>query len=266
MAEEETNSRVEEPQTEVAAVEASEKKNSEKKLSKKQKKALEFRNKKKSGTTEPKDKEEKEKEKSGSKKRKATEDKDEAVPADGSAPAPAKKQKSQKQAKDSAGNVKPRAAPRFILFCGNLPFSYPVEKLEAHFEAAAPLTIRPRENAGFAFLEFPSDASADKTNGDASRRLKVALRLHHSMFMNRRINVELTAGGGGNSGKRRGKIEEKKEKYAAETSERLKEEQAAREKREKAQRRREAKERKSEYETGQHRQSGVHPDRLKKLL
>lgn len=258
------------PAEAVEAVEAVEETPKEtKKLSKKQKKALEFRSKKKSGETAADETKADKADKKASKKRKA-EESEEAVPADGSeAPQPKPKKQKKPQVKDSAGNVKAKAAPRFILFCGNLPYNYTVDKLEKHFEAAAPITIRQRENAGFAFLEFPTANGEDgkpPPNGDASRRLKVALRLHHSMFMNRRINVEMTAGGGGNSSKRRGRIEEKRDKVATENHERMREEQAAREKREKAQRRHEAKERKNEFDNRTHLQGGVHPSRLKKLL
>lgn len=54
---------------------------------------------------------------------------------------------------------------------------------------------------GCAFVQF-STATA----------LQSALRLHHSLLDNRKINVELTAGGGGNSEQRKQKIVAQREK------------------------------------------------------
>ena len=114
-------------------------------------------------------------------------------------------------------------AHRFILFIGNLPYTTTDTSLQAHFKKIAPFTLRHRtdpktkKSKGFAFLEFE--------NYD---RMKTCLKLyHHSMFDpakqglevegepekekkkskgGRRINVELTAGGGGKSEGRREKI------------------------------------------------------------
>ncbi|VVT57553.1 uncharacterized protein SAPINGB_P005753 [Magnusiomyces paraingens] len=97
------------------------------------------------------------------------------------------------------------SSTRFILFVGNLPFKYSVSELEEHLKPCSPDVIRPRDNKGFAFVEFAGD--------DASRRLNIALtKLHHTTFMGRKINVELTAGGGGNTVARKDKIREKNAK------------------------------------------------------
>ncbi|CAL5866519.1 uncharacterized protein PFLUO_LOCUS728 [Penicillium psychrofluorescens] len=103
---------------------------------------------------------------------------------------------------------------RFIAFVGNLPYSANMESLTKHFEKNPPAGIRvatkkedSRKCRGFAFIEF-----------DNFDRMKTCLKLyHHSMFDDgkypaRRINVELTAGGGGKSDHRQAKIKAKNEK------------------------------------------------------
>jgi len=110
------------------------------------------------------------------------------------------------------------AKSRFILFIGNLPFDTTDASLQEHFKKLMPFTLRHRtdpktkKSKGFAFLEFE--------NYD---RMKTCLKLyHHSMFDPaeaiqggmgrgkskgpRRINVELTAGGGGKAEGRKDKI------------------------------------------------------------
>ena len=113
---------------------------------------------------------------------------------------------------------------RFILFIGNLPYSATTPQIEFHFSKLAPTSIRHStdkstgRSKGFAFLEF---AGYDK--------MKTCLKLyHHSIFdpqdskdgqkverkdkkkPGRRINVELTVGGGGRrSEKRKEKIKGK---------------------------------------------------------
>lgn len=129
---------------------------------------------------------------------------------------------------------------RFILFIGNLPYTATDESITAHFKSIQPFTLRHRvdpktkKSKGFAFLEFE--------NYD---RMKTCLKLyHHSTFdpaqsaksddgnggaeageggakaggrgkkkdKSRRINVELTAGGGGKSDERKEKIKLKNAK------------------------------------------------------
>ncbi|KAJ6157333.1 hypothetical protein N7470_004925 [Penicillium chermesinum] len=103
-----------------------------------------------------------------------------------------------------------------LKFAGNLPYSANHESLSKHFEKNPPAEIRvatkkddPKNKCrGFAFIEF-----------DNYDRMKTCLKLyHHSTFDDgkyppRRINVELTAGGGGGkSDHRRAKIQAKNEK------------------------------------------------------
>lgn len=88
---------------------------------------------------------------------------------------------------------------RFIVFVGNLPYNATAQTIQAHFSAVNPTSIRhrthkedPSRSKGFAFLEF-----------DGYERMATCLqKFHHSRFDDgsgkpRRINVELTAGGGG---------------------------------------------------------------------
>lgn len=64
---------------------------------------------------------------------------------------------------------------------------------------------------GCAFVQFTT-----------STALQSALRLHHSTLENRKINVELTAGGGGNSEQRKQKINSQREKLEKEREKALK--------------------------------------------
>src|SRR5437667_9067071 len=83
---------------------------------------------------------------------------------------------------------------RYIVFLGNLPHQ-PTTTLQPaiqeHFPIP-PISIRiptKRETnspQGYAFLEF-----------DSSSALEKALRMHHTNLLGRKVNVELTAGGGG---------------------------------------------------------------------
>lgn len=117
---------------------------------------------------------------------------------------------------------------RFIAFIGNLPYATTDDTLRAHFAKLAPFNLRHRtdpktkKSKGFAFLEF-----------EKFDRLKTCLKLyHHTMFDPatalidgdgsegkggqskgaRRINVELTAGGGGKTDARKEKIKVKNER------------------------------------------------------
>ncbi|WVW84724.1 hypothetical protein I302_106759 [Kwoniella bestiolae CBS 10118] len=100
---------------------------------------------------------------------------------------------------------------RFILFVGNLSFKTTKEEIQEHFAptlGATPsvrlLTTKPTpqnpkpKSRGIAFLELPTSAA-----------MQLALKMHHSNLKGRTINVELTAGGGGQSETRKRKIEER---------------------------------------------------------
>lgn len=101
---------------------------------------------------------------------------------------------------------KEKSSPRFILFVGNLPYDIKELELSEHFKAALPDRVRPRREKGIAFLEFDHDTE------DVQKKMERALRLHHSTLRKRKINVELTVGGGGNSETRKTKLKEKNTK------------------------------------------------------
>lgn len=103
--------------------------------------------------------------------------------------------------------------PRFILFVGNLPYDVTQEQLSAHFKSCKPDRIRIRQDKGIAFMEFDNDTK------EIQHKMGVALALHHSTMKNRKINVELTVGGGGNSEARVTKLKEKNEKARTERKE-----------------------------------------------
>jgi nucleolar protein 6 len=101
---------------------------------------------------------------------------------------------------------------RFIVFVGNLPYTATKDELQAHFTKIEPTDIRimtdkkTSKPKGFAFVEF-----------DRFDRMQTCLKKYnHSVFgdgkKGRKINVELTAGGGGNTSARVFKIQSKNEK------------------------------------------------------
>ncbi|KAK9244900.1 hypothetical protein V1506DRAFT_540036 [Lipomyces tetrasporus] len=119
-----------------------------------------------------------------------------------------------RQKKEASEKVQ---GPRFILFVGNLPYAATQATLQTHLSASKPDVIRiptdknTQKVKGFAFAEFMGQ--------DASKRMKACLRLHHTEYEGRRINVELTAGGGGKGTSRKQKLKEKNEKLEAERRE-----------------------------------------------
>ncbi|KAI8143225.1 hypothetical protein BJV82DRAFT_668857 [Fennellomyces sp. T-0311] len=174
------------------------------KLSKKQKKAQEFRQKQKDKALSEENAvpevdivdEQSESSPIDEKKRKAEEQEDVAEKR------PAKKNRRPK--KKTAEEKK----NRFILFVGNLAYDTTGDNLAKHFESVGELpSVRlmtdkqTKKPKGFAFIEFKD-----------SRNLSKALAFHHTFFNKRQINVELTAGGGGRSDARKEKLKEKNEK------------------------------------------------------
>ncbi|KZS95899.1 hypothetical protein SISNIDRAFT_464193 [Sistotremastrum niveocremeum HHB9708] len=100
---------------------------------------------------------------------------------------------------------------RYILFLGNLKYTTTKEAVESHFSVCDPppsvRLMTPKatdpsrpvtKSKGCAFLEF--------THRNA---LQQGLKLHHSELEGRKINVELTAGGGGKSESRIQKVRER---------------------------------------------------------
>jgi hypothetical protein len=107
-------------------------------------------------------------------------------------------------ADDSGGAAK---AKRFTLFVGNMPFNVIEADVRQHFADCGVVGCRLLRNKdtgvgkGIAFLDL-SD----------SKGFVAAIKLHHSVLGGRTINVEPTAGGGGNSSQRMDKIELKKKR------------------------------------------------------
>ncbi|KAL2161307.1 hypothetical protein VTH06DRAFT_8527 [Thermothelomyces fergusii] len=118
---------------------------------------------------------------------------------------------------------------RFICFVGNLPYTATADSVRAHFSTLQPTSVRlltrrddPAKSRGIAFVEFGS-----------YDRMKTCLqKFHHTLFDDgksppRRINVELTAGGGGKTATRLEKIKQKNAKLNEERAQRMKKEEAA---------------------------------------
>ncbi|ORY60515.1 uncharacterized protein BCR38DRAFT_441321 [Pseudomassariella vexata] len=163
------------------------------------------------------------------------------VKAESSADEPTKATKGQHGDNATAEN-KSNKKTRFIVFVGNLPYSAKVADIEKHFNAVRPTSIRllhqkndPTKSRGIAFVEF---AGYDT--------MKTCLKkMHHTTMTcmgvdhrgrpkeeERQINVELTAGGGGNTQHRKEKIKEKNEKLKGERERRAIEEEKAKVKKE----------------------------------
>ncbi|CAH6723486.1 nucleolar protein 6 [[Candida] jaroonii] len=176
---------------------------SEEKLTKKQRKALEFRKKIEKQEKPVKPTKEPEAESS---KRKAEDD----TQIEGEV----KKKRKTRRGKKGKG-VNGGKGPRFILFVGNLPYKVTETELMNHFKNSKPDRIRIRGDKGIAFLEFDNDTK------EIQSKMEVALRMHHSMIKDRKINVELTVGGGGNSENRKEKLKQKNEKLSEERKERV---------------------------------------------
>ncbi|KAJ1830350.1 hypothetical protein LPJ63_004986 [Coemansia sp. RSA 2711] len=97
------------------------------------------------------------------------------------------------------------SAIRFIAFVGNLPYKTTGDELRVFLKAANPTSVRlmtdkqTGNSRGFAFVEFASSAD-----------MRRALKFHHQQLGTKKINVELTAGGGGNSAKRKEKLDKRR--------------------------------------------------------
>jgi nucleolar protein 6 len=230
-----------------------------------------------------------------SKKRKAEETTDDAettathkvVPdATDAKPKKRKKQKHTSHGDGEAGETS-KGKTRFVCFIGNLPYTTTDESLKTHFKKLAPFTLRHRtdpktkKSKGFAFLEFE--------NYD---RMKTCLKLyHHSMFdptsldaaeveegentgkaevkkhkskAARRINVELTAGGGGKNEDRKEKIKAKNVRLDEQRKRRAEFERIEREK-EKTKKGTDGADKKGEEKTGAGEHAGIHPSRLARM-
>lgn len=115
---------------------------------------------------------------------------------------------------EESGEESGKSNQRFILFLGNLKYTTTAETIRGHFSACdPPPTVRlltPKlstskpptklitKSKGCAFLEFEN-----------KHALQRALKLHHSELEGRKINVELTAGGGGKGEARLKKLKDR---------------------------------------------------------
>ncbi|RYO79980.1 hypothetical protein DL766_006549 [Monosporascus sp. MC13-8B] len=154
-------------------------------------------------------------------------------------------------AEDAAEDADPDATSkknsRFIVFVGNLPYSATQADIASHFAAVHPTSIRllhsrtdPRRSRGIAFVEFArydhmktclktlhhstmrvGAAASDGEQGKGGKGGKGQRgQGEEGKFEERKINVELTAGGGGNTGHRRDKIRAKNAKLNEERARR----------------------------------------------
>jgi nucleolar protein 6 len=103
------------------------------------------------------------------------------------------------------------------LFVGQLPFKCTEELIRKHFEEAGDIQVRmltdkkTNKFRGLAFIEVKDN-----------KALGAALSRHHTLLHGRRINVELTAGGGGTkSTKRKEKIETMRKKQSVKQIEKV---------------------------------------------
>ncbi|KAJ4182579.1 hypothetical protein NW755_010346 [Fusarium falciforme] len=152
---------------------------------------------------------------------------------------------------DTAAADADSKADRHIVFVGNLPFTATADTIQAHFASLSPIHVRcmsdPTDSKpcrGFAFVEFAK-----------VWHMRTCLdKFHHSMFEDgvspaRRINVELTAGGGGKTKRRQEKIQEKNRKLDENRTKRIQREKNAKE------------EARANTDQEQHMEDAIHPSR-----
>lgn len=195
---------------------------SEEKLTKKQRKAQDFRKSKDEKPVKEK-KEKKEKEEKKEKTEENVENVEKPVEnedptkrplEEGAEDGEPKKKRKTRRGKKGKG-INGGKGPRFILFVGNLPYDVTEDTLKQHFKKCNPDRFRIRLDKGIAFLEFDNDTK------EIQSKMELALRLHHSLLNKRKINVELTVGGGGNSENRLSKLKEKNSKVLEERRDRI---------------------------------------------
>ena len=95
---------------------------------------------------------------------------------------------------------------RFIAFVGNLPYDMKKEKIQEFFQCLGEVEFRMNFDKegkfkGFCFVECETNEQYQKL-----------IKMHHLKLAGRKINVEISAGGGGNSSTRKEKIKQKNEK------------------------------------------------------
>jgi len=122
-------------------------------------------------------------------------------------------------------NPSKKEQQRYILFVGNLKYTTSKEAISKHFSACdPPPNVR---------LLTPKSATATKSKGCAflefthRNALQQALKLHQSEIEGRKINVELTAGGGGKSDNRLDKLKNRNRELATQRTKRAQKERKA---------------------------------------
>ncbi|QLG74257.1 hypothetical protein HG535_0G01410 [Zygotorulaspora mrakii] len=171
----------------------------EEKLTKKQQKAQQFR----------KPKEEREKDNQLKRvQQEETQSKDEE---------PVKKKRKTRRGRGGKGRDQSKSSNRFLLFVGGLPKDITQTELQSHFKSSSPDFIRIRPDKGIAFLEF----DGDKDQKNIQSRMDIALLQHRTLLKDKKINVELTVGGGGNSSDRVQKLRNKNIKFEEERRTRM---------------------------------------------
>ncbi|KAG5956770.1 hypothetical protein E4U57_002287 [Claviceps arundinis] len=172
-----------------------------------------------------------------------------------------KKEKKDKDEKSTTTSADDPAAEtgkpsRHIVFVGNLPFSATAASIKAHFATLNPISVRCLKNKddanpcrGIAFVEFANVWS-----------MRTCLdKFHHTIFEDgvsagRKINVELTAGGGGSTKFRKDKIREKNVKLDENRAKRIDKEKTAKQQ--------SGGEKKGRQGKDAGVEAGVHPSRL----
>ncbi|KIY51226.1 hypothetical protein FISHEDRAFT_37248 [Fistulina hepatica ATCC 64428] len=116
---------------------------------------------------------------------------------------------------DAGAKAKENTKQRYILFIGNLKYTTSVEAIQKHFSFCDPppvvrlLTPKRDPSKAPTVAKSKGCAFAEFSNHNA---LQQGLTLHQSQLDGRAINVELTAGGGGNSENRLAKLKERNKK------------------------------------------------------
>lgn len=109
-----------------------------------------------------------------------------------------KKRKRASKTTDGAEPNKKVKSIHLTLFVGQLPYNATEAKVRQHFHEAGDIQVRmltdkrTKKFKGTAFIEVKD-----------SKALGAALSRHHTLFNGRRINVEMTASGGGNKSEQR---------------------------------------------------------------
>ena len=105
---------------------------------------------------------------------------------------------------------RPGARIHCTVFVGQLPLRATAHDVAKHFEAAGSAKVRLLTHRkgggsrGIAFVELESESAVHS-----------ALKLHHSVMDGRRINVERTVGGGGQSDRRAGRLSALRQKQGS---------------------------------------------------